>query len=906
MPKSVFLDWSSPLLPSLADALLPSRGSGPLDLGEFLILAPTKQAGRRLREYLTHSWRERGGTALLSLEVHPPSFLLQPADDAFIAHAFDWLEAWQHTLTGIDPATLPALMPQQREAFSPATALEFGRRLQRLRDELLDAGLTIAEVADSPHLLSEQERWRDLATLERSYLDQLQKRNLLDPCTAKRDCLAHFTPPSGTRTLILAAVPDPSPVILNRLKELDQQSDLGIEVWIHAPESEAAGFDEWGIPGDGWRERFIGYATEPGGWIESLADPATLARRMSDLMSGAPPDPDLAFGLLDDSLVLPLQQALSESGHLLYHPKPTNLADSSYVRLLTGLDEQRTQQDPASLRALWRNPNLLSALRPENPQSLLREWETYAADTFPDSSQSVSDTLPEGPLKQAWQKLSSWIQEEEPLGLLRMLEEIYAGCQLNPNDPEQRYHLRQVSRVADLLQEAARRQQAGPPPSAAVILQVLKSESVDPPRVEGTLTAEGWLELGYHPAPQLLLVGLQEGLVPAVNSPDPFLPNQLREELGLRGDRDWLARDAYLFHCMIQSRVPGDVRVWVLKRNQEGSPLLPSRLLFACPDELMLKRAELLFQEPPPPPPQPAPAPGLLLDPAQLPASPLTRLSITALNAYLQCPTRFYLQYVLHLRSRDDLESEPHAAAFGDLLHKVLEDVVQQGPCSPAQWNLRCSEVLDALLHKRFGNPARMSLRVIQHSALARLRAAGNLQQTLWQEGWTPIAYEEKMERVHKGVTIVGKIDRIDIHPDLGVHIIDYKTHDTPEPPEKMHLSTPREGRDSIQFVYKNKTRQWSNVQLPLYRWLCEESPLIDATRPMRVSYFNLPKSVDKTKLETWEAEPDLAPEARRTLDTLLDLIQQGVWHPMSAPTRFDDFTALLHHGNDWIPTADA
>ncbi|MEX2607675.1 MAG: PD-(D/E)XK nuclease family protein, partial [Kiritimatiellia bacterium] len=900
MPNAVFLDWSSPLLPSLANALLPRSGSGPLDLGEFLILAPTRQAGRRLREYLTHSWRERGGTALLSLEVHPPSFLLQPDDDASIAHPFDWLEAWQHTLVGTDPASLPALMPQQTAAFSPSTALEFGKRLQKLRDELLDAGLSIAGVADSPRLLSEQERWRDLATLERAYLDHLLKRNLLDPCEAKREHLAHFIPPKAVRTLILAAVPDPSPVILSRLKELDRQSDLKIEVWIHAPESEAACFDEWGIPGEVWRERFLGYETEPGGWIESLADPATLARRMAGLMAGAPPDPDLAFGLLDDSLVLPLQQALSESGHLLYHPKPTKLADSSYVRLLTGLDEQRTRQDPASLRALWRNPDLLSALRPEHPQSLLREWETYAADAFPDSAQSVSDTLPEGPLKQAWQKLSAWIGEEEPLGILRMLETLYAEHQLNPNDPEQRYQLRQVTLVADLLQEAARRQQAGHPPSSTVILQVLKSQSVDPPRVEGTLTAEGWLELAYHPAPQLLLVGMQEGRVPAVNAPDPFLPNQLREELGLRGDRDWLARDAYLFHCMIQSRAPGDVRVWVLKRNQEGSPLLPSRLLFACPDELMLKRAELLFQEPPPPPPQPAPAPGLCLDPARIPVEPVSRLSITALNHYLECPTRFYLRHVLNLRSKDDLESEPHAAAFGDLLHKVLEEVVQQGPCSPPQWNQRCGGVLDALLRRRFGNPARMSLRVIQHSALARLRAAGKVQQTLWQEGWTPLAYEEKMERVCKGVTIVGKIDRIDVHPDLGIHIIDYKTHDIPDPPEKMHLSPPREGRESIQFAYKKKTRQWSNLQLPLYRWLCEESPLIDASRPMRVSYFNLPKSVEKTSLETWEAEPELAPEARRTLDTLLDLIQQGVWHPMSAPTRFDDFTPLLHHGNDW------
>lgn len=902
MPHRVFLDWSSPLLPSLADKLLPAQGKGPLDLGDRLLLAPTQQAGRRLREYLATEWRLRGGTALLSMEVHPPSFLLQPESDTKLAHAFDWMPVWQDTLTGIDPESLPALLPQQKEPFSPQVALEFGQRLQRLREELLDAGLDLKQVADSPLLLSEQERWKDLAQLEEQYRDGLRNVDLHDPVDAKREALSSYNPPERIQKIILAAVPDPSPVILQRLQELDSQSDLKIEIWIHAPESEAEQFDAWGMPRPSWQTRHLGYEKEPEGWIECLAEPSALTQRIKMLMQELPDHPDLALGLLEDELVLPIQHAIEATGHKLYHPKPVKLAESPDLYLLQALQEQREQQDPVSLRALWRQTRILSALRPEHPMSLLKEWEAYAEKAFPENAQNVSETLPDGSLKQAWEKLGSWIEVDTAKGILELLEEIYAEQTLNPQNPAHRYQLRQKHQLAEILQEAARRESEGRGPSASVRLQVLQNENIDPPRVEGTLTAEGWLELAYHPAPHLLLIGFQEGIVPSVNHPDPFLPNQLREELGLRSDRDWLARDAYLFHSMIMSRKPGDVRVLVLKRDREGGPLLPSRLLLACSDELMLARAELLFRDPPPPALQPPPAPGLLFHPEFFPEKKCERLSVSAIKDYLHCPTRFYLKHILGLRFKGDNEIEPNAMSFGKVLHSVLQSVMRQGPCGISQWGERCEHELDHQLRTQFGSGGRMSLQVFRHAALSRLRAAGPIQIGLWEEGWQTLLTEQKRDRECKGVMICGVIDRIDVHPEKGYRIIDYKTHDQPEPPAKTHFGTPREGRELIQLQVGKKTKQWKDLQLPLYRWLSAEAPEVDTTRPLEVSYFNLPKATKDTKIESWNEEAELAEEAEKCLTTVVQLIQDQVWTPTSKTTPYDDYTPLLHHGNDWIP----
>src|SRR5690606_3615382 len=182
-----------------------------------------------------------------------------------------------------------------------------------------------------------------------------------------------------------------------------------IEVWIHAPAAEADAFSEWGLPGQSWQTRYLGREEEPEGWIESLADPADLCRRLTDFLQEIPKQPDLALGLLDDDLVLPIQHSMQACGHELYHPKPAKLSESSDLRLLSVLQEHRQHEDPVSLRALWRQPDLLRALHPDNPRALLRDWEDYANNAFPENAASVSETLHTEPLKSAWETMKQWM-----------------------------------------------------------------------------------------------------------------------------------------------------------------------------------------------------------------------------------------------------------------------------------------------------------------------------------------------------------------------------------------------------------------------------------------------------------------------------------------------------------------
>lgn len=89
-----FLSWARPLLPQATDFLAGGwEGKGPLDLSRVLVLVPTKQAGRRLREALADHAARRG-QGVFAPRVMTPDALLNTQMDATVASRLDSLLAW--------------------------------------------------------------------------------------------------------------------------------------------------------------------------------------------------------------------------------------------------------------------------------------------------------------------------------------------------------------------------------------------------------------------------------------------------------------------------------------------------------------------------------------------------------------------------------------------------------------------------------------------------------------------------------------------------------------------------------------------------------------------------------------------------------------------------------------------
>ena len=95
--ETVFLDWQRPLCEAAADFLTKGWSGGTLDLTGVLVLVPTRQSGRRLRETLASVVSKDGGAVVPPL-VTTPDALVAPGglsgEPVQVAGAAETLKAW--------------------------------------------------------------------------------------------------------------------------------------------------------------------------------------------------------------------------------------------------------------------------------------------------------------------------------------------------------------------------------------------------------------------------------------------------------------------------------------------------------------------------------------------------------------------------------------------------------------------------------------------------------------------------------------------------------------------------------------------------------------------------------------------------------------------------------------------
>ena len=83
-------------------------------------------------------------------------------------------------------------------------------------------------------------------------------------------------------------------------------------------------------------------------------------------------------------------------------------------------------------------------------------------------------------------------------------------------------------------------------------------------------------------------------------------------------------------------------------------------------------------------------------------------------------------------------------------------------------------ERFERAARQRFGGELTLPLVVQFESARQRLRAAAEIEARERQDGWRTERVEWKFEFPLGGLTVSGKIDRIDRHRDGRVRVLDY------------------------------------------------------------------------------------------------------------------------------------
>ena len=180
-------------------------------------------------------------------------------------------------------------------------------------------------------------------------------------------------------------------------------------------------------------------------------------------------------------------------------------------------------------------------------------------------------------------------------------------------------------------------------------------------------------------------------------------------------------------------------------------------------------------------------------------------LSPSAINTYMKCPLKFYLNYVAGLRPEDEVSDDVDNAMFGTIFHDAMHHLYQpyEGKPFPYEEIKRLMQdeerimqnlnnaIATNLFHSNklptLNGTQLINRHVIKQFMLNQLKADAQMAEELESVGgyWQIISQEEKYTTNYAdNFTIGGYIDRLDLlHTPASdrIRIVDYKTSSKPQ-----------------------------------------------------------------------------------------------------------------------------
>ncbi|MEL7115635.1 MAG: PD-(D/E)XK nuclease family protein [Pseudomonadota bacterium] len=308
----------------------------------------------------------------------------------------------------------------------------------------------------------------------------------------------------------------------------------------------------------------------------------------------------------------------------------------------------------------------------------------------------------------------------------------------------------------------------------------------------------GTLESRVQGADLLILGGLNEGTWPEAARPDPWLNRMLRARAGLLLPERQIglyAHDYQQAACaptVILSRAIRDADAqtvpsrWLNRLTNLLGGLGPDGK--TALDGMRTRGAQWcalaghldvpLATKPPAPRPSPRPPVAARPD----------RISVTEVQRLVRDPYAIFARRVLRLNALDPLRRQPDAPLRGTVFHEVLESFVKQPISGVLETDCAAFiDCADAILAAHAGWPATRMM------WLTRLRALAtwfiDTEYARRSEG-APISLEARAELAlsQVGMSLDGKIDRIDRLESGGLTLYDYKTGAVPTKDERKHF----------------------------------------------------------------------------------------------------------------------
>ncbi|MBA4373486.1 MAG: hypothetical protein C0402_11575 [Thermodesulfovibrio sp.] len=152
-------------------------------------------------------------------------------------------------------------------------------------------------------------------------------------------------------------------------------------------------------------------------------------------------------------------------------------------------------------------------------------------------------------------------------------------------------------------------------------------------------------------------------------------------------------------------------------------------------------------------------------------------LRVTDIDAFRNCPRRFFIEKLLRLEASRISEYEIEARLLGTIFHKVMEELFRdpETEMSCSAMEQRAASIFDAVVKDYHLEPYWTLL--LKESFIQVLPKILDMESEFREEGFLPFSLEMdiKKEEVLPGISLRGKIDRVDAGNKV-FRIIDYKT----------------------------------------------------------------------------------------------------------------------------------
>ena len=309
----------------------------------------------------------------------------------------------------------------------------------------------------------------------------------------------------------------------------------------------------------------------------------------------------------------------------------------------------------------------------------------------------------------------------------------------------------------------------------------------------------------------IILISTNEGYMPSTSNDNTFIPQFLRTHFGLSTIEHQDSVYAYYFYRLLQ-RAENITLVYNTDKTQLGKAEISRFLLQLLIDKrLTIRRYNLSSSI--------KPIQSETIEVAKTPAltakirqqydiniSPEAHtLSPSALNNFIDCSLRFYLQYIEGMKNREELSDELDSSIFGTIFHRAAEllyreiggikDLKQFNPFPVQKEHLtpylkKDSMLLNKIISrafeekyfqkqgvnmKQYNGEQLINFRVIRHLMLRMI--AFDIKQTPFYIKGLEYPVHTTFHLPDTGITLKvgGIIDRLD-EQERGLCIIDYKT----------------------------------------------------------------------------------------------------------------------------------